>query len=52
MSKVTILKVDWKEVFPEENRYFETENGILYCGDCLEIMKSFPDGSVDLVVKC
>ncbi len=40
----------WKDLFPKENRYFETENGILYCGDCLEIMKKFPENSVDLVV--
>jgi len=41
---------NWKDIFPKENRYFETENGILYCGDCLEIMKKFPEESVDLVV--
>ena len=40
--------MSWKDVFPQENRYFETDNGILYCGDCLEIMKKFPDKSVDL----
>ncbi len=40
----------WKDKFPKENRYFETENGILYKGDCLEIMKEFPEESVDLVV--
>jgi len=42
--------MSWKDKFPKENRYFETENGILYCGDCLEIMKEFPEESVDLVV--
>jgi len=30
--------------------YFETELGELYCGDCIEIMKDIPDGSVDLVL--
>lgn len=30
--------------------YFETELGKLYHGDCLEIMKEIPDGSVDLVL--
>ena len=40
----------WKDMFPKENRYFETENGILYCGDCLEIMKELPKESVDLVL--
>jgi site-specific DNA-methyltransferase (adenine-specific) len=42
--------MNWKDLFPKENRYFETENGILYCGDCLEIMKKFPEESIDLVV--
>lgn len=42
--------MSWKDNFPEEHRYFETERGILYCGDCLEIMKSFPDESIDLVL--
>jgi len=42
--------MSWKDIFPKENRYFETENGILYCGDCLEIMKKFPEESVDLVL--
>lgn len=40
----------WKDKFPEEGRYFETENGILYCGDCIEILKKFPSNSIDLVV--
>ena len=43
-------KVLWKDDFPKENRYFETENGILYCGDCLEVMKEFPKNSIDLVL--
>jgi len=42
--------MNWKDKFPKENRYFETENGILYCGDCLEIMKKFPNKSIDLVL--
>jgi len=42
--------VTWKNIFPKENRYFETNNGILYCGDCLEIMKKFPKKSIDLVI--
>ena len=40
----------WKGIFPKENRYFETENGVLYCGDCLEIMKKFPEESIDLII--
>jgi len=42
--------MSWKDLFPKENRYFETENGILYCGDCLEIIKGFPKENVDLVL--
>jgi len=42
--------MSWKNIFPEENRYFETENGILYCGDCLNIMKHFLKESIDLIV--
>ena len=41
---------NWKDMFPQDNRYFETDNGILYCGDCLDIMKSIPKGVVDLVL--
>jgi len=41
---------NWKDLFPKENRYFETENGILYCGDCLDIMKQLPENSIDLVL--
>ena len=40
----------WKNYFPKDDRYFETNNGILYCGDCLEIMKGFPEGIIDLVL--
>ena len=39
----------WKDEFPKEHRYFETENGILYCGDALEVLKSFPDNSIDAI---
>ncbi len=40
----------WKSKFPKENIYFETNNGILYCGDCLEVMKGFPKGVFDAVI--
>lgn len=30
--------------------YHETEHGVLYHGDCLDIMKTLPDNSVDAVV--
>ena len=42
--------MNWKDKFPKENRYFETENGILYKGDCLEIMKEFPKWVFDAII--
>ena len=42
--------MDWKDKFPKKNRYYETDNGILYHGDCVEIMKQFPEESIDLIV--
>lgn len=32
------------------NPYFTCEQGTLYQGDCLEVMKHLPEGSVDLVL--
>jgi len=29
----------------------ESEAGLLYCGDCLEVMQGIPDGAVDCVVS-
>jgi len=42
--------MSWKDAFPEEGRFFETKNGILYKGDCLEVLKGFPNDSIDLVL--
>jgi 16S rRNA G966 N2-methylase RsmD len=39
----------WKDEFPKENRYFETENGILYHMDNLELLKTTPNNTIDLV---
>jgi len=41
----------WKDKFPRENIYFETSNGILYCGDCLEVLKNFPLEAIDLTIS-
>ena len=40
----------WKDLFPQANRYFETDNGILYCGDCLNILPNIPKQTVDLIL--
>ncbi len=42
--------MSWKDKFPKENRYYENDNGILYCADCLDIMKQMPENSVDLLL--
>ena len=42
--------MNWKDKFPKENRIFETENGILYKGDCLNIMSNFPKQSIDTII--
>jgi len=41
---------NWKDKFPKNSIYYETKNGILYCGDCLEIMKEFPKEGIDLIL--
>ena len=41
---------NWKSAFPKKGRFFETENGILYCIDCLEIMSEFPPNSIDTII--
>ena len=43
-------KMNWKDKFPKENRYFETNNGILYCADCLKILPLIPNKSIDLIL--
>ena len=41
---------DWKDMFPSEHRYFETDNGILYNADCLEILPQLSQNSIDLIL--
>lgn len=33
----------------EKYLYYEEQGGLLFCGDCLEVMKGIPDSSVDLL---
>lgn len=42
--------MSWKDKFPTENRYFETEEGVLYCGHILDVLKAMPSESIDLIV--
>lgn len=42
--------MDWKEKFPKDKRYYETDNGISFYGDALEILKQFPDNSIDTII--
>ncbi len=40
----------WKDEFPKENRYFETENGILYHGEALKTMQEFAHNTFDAII--
>ena len=42
--------MSWKDKFPKNNIYYQTENGILYNGDCVDIMAQFPEESIDLIL--
>ena len=37
-------------MFKKMVKYFETKLGVLYLGDALEVLRSLPSGSVDLVI--
>jgi len=41
--------VFWKDQFPKD-KFFETEKGILYCKDNIEILSKFPSRCFDLIV--
>jgi len=46
--------MNWEELkkylIDSKYHYFHTDNGVLLCGDCLEIMKMFPENSIDLIL--
>ena len=42
--------IDWKDKFPKGNIYFQTDNGILYCGRAEKILPTLPDEVIDCVV--
>jgi site-specific DNA-methyltransferase (adenine-specific) len=42
--------ISWKDLFPRENIYLESEYGILYCEDALKVLRKIPDNSIDSVV--
>jgi site-specific DNA-methyltransferase (adenine-specific) len=44
-----IKEVEQKDTQPIAKPVFKTENIALYVGDCLEIMKQFPDNCVDMI---
>jgi len=41
---------NWKNTFPKQGRFYETNNGILYCKDSLQILNEFPQESLDLIL--
>jgi len=42
--------MSWKDDFPDSDRYFETDDGILYNADCLDIMKEFTKTVFDAII--
>lgn len=42
--------MSWKDKFPKENRYYETDNGILYHGDSRDILSKFDNELINMVV--
>ena len=42
--------MSWKDIFPRDNIYYETANGILYHGDSLGIMPTLPIESMNLLL--
>lgn len=44
---------DWQKAFLEGNEQrvvYQEDAGLILCGDCLEVMRTWPDGCVDLVL--
>ncbi|MRJ06240.1 MAG: cytosine methyltransferase [Epsilonproteobacteria bacterium] len=42
--------MSWKDLFPREGRFFETERGILYRGEAIETMGNFPGQIFDAII--
>lgn len=42
--------MSWKDELPRENRYFETDNGVLYRGDCVDVMGELREGTANLII--
>jgi len=46
--------MNWEELkerlIKSKHYYFHTENGVLLCGDCLEVMKEFPEKIFDAII--
>ncbi len=48
LTEVNIKKIKKKKKFMAQIKH-EFDHGVIYQGDCLELMKDIPDGSVDLI---
>lgn len=42
--------MSWKDQFPKESRYFETDNGILYLADSSRIITKLPNEYINFVI--
>ena len=39
----------WSDIFSTKHRYLTTNTGILYLGDCLDVLQEIPDKSIQLI---
>ncbi len=42
--------MSWKDKFPKENIYFQTDKGILYNAEAIKIMSKFPKKTFDAII--
>jgi len=43
-------QMNWKDLFPKENRYYEADGGRLYNGNSIEVLKKMEENSVDTMI--
>ncbi len=42
--------MSWKDKFPQENRFYETDSGILFNSDNMEVLRGIPDNVIDTII--
>jgi len=49
LTQVKGVNLMWSDIFPTKHRYLTTNTGILYLGDCLDVLQEIPDKSIQLI---